>query len=51
MVRAWKTASTAKVPTSVAVRSLRPPTATQTTGSAAAVRPMLDGVMYCPQAV
>ena len=46
-----KAASTTSVPTSVAVRSLRPPTATQISGSAAAVMPMLDGVMYCPQAV
>ena len=39
------------MPTSVAVRSLRPENATHTIGIAAAGRPMLDGVMNWPQDV
>ncbi len=51
MVSAWNPPSTTSVPTRVAVRSLRPPTATQTMGRAAAVMPMLEGVMYWPHEV
>jgi hypothetical protein len=49
-IRLWNSQRTKNVPTSVAVRSLRLPTATQMIGMAAAGSAMAAGTMNWPQA-